>query len=138
MLHSKTKGNVGELRVAADLAARGYAVFTELGDSSKIDLIADTGKKLLRIQVKTQADTSKGTIHVPTRSSGPGYSYYYTPDDIDYFAVYALDRDEICYIQVSEMPINKSGNRTGMILRFDKPKNNQTKGINMVENFRTI
>ena len=134
MLHSKIKGNVGELRVAADLAARGYAVFTELGDSSKIDLIADAGTKLLRIQVKTQADTSKGTLGVPTRSSGPGYSYNYTPDDIDIIAVYAMDRDEICYVPIEICAEYKKG----MTLRFEKPKNNQTKGVNLVEDFRDI
>ena len=38
-MHTKQSGSLGELKVAADLIARGYAVFTELGDLSKVDLI---------------------------------------------------------------------------------------------------
>jgi len=133
MLHSKTKGNVGELRVAADLSKRGFAVFTELGDSSKIDLIAIKESQIIRIQVKTQTDTSNGTICAPLRSCGPGYSYLYTANDVDVIAVYAMDKEVICYV-----PIISFGKKTKMILRFEKSKNNQTKGIHFVEDYQQI
>lgn len=38
-LHSKTKGVLGEIAVAKDLLAKGYQVFAELGDNSRVDLI---------------------------------------------------------------------------------------------------
>jgi hypothetical protein len=39
-LHNKTKGALGEIAVAKDLLAKGYQVFAELGDNSRVDLIA--------------------------------------------------------------------------------------------------
>ena len=53
-LHKKNKGSIGELKVAADLITKGFSVFTELGDNSKVDLIAieNSTYKTYKIQVK--------------------------------------------------------------------------------------
>lgn len=52
MLHSKEKGNIGEMAVAKDLLRHRWEVFYELGDLSKVDLIIHRKGILLRIQVK--------------------------------------------------------------------------------------
>lgn len=52
-MQSKILGTSGELRVAHELYKRGYACFAEMGDTSRIDLIAAIGKRLVRIQVKS-------------------------------------------------------------------------------------
>lgn len=51
-MHNKRKGNIGELAVALELANHEYSVFTEQGDISKIDLVAEKDGVLIRIQCK--------------------------------------------------------------------------------------
>ena len=134
-MHSKAKGNVGEMAVAKDLMLKGYAVFTELGDLSKVDLIAIKEGELKKIQVKTQWDTSDGKIFVNRVSAGPGYRYQYTVEDIDVMAAYAADRDVVVYVPLSQIVQEE---QRSFVIRFDPPKNNQTKGVRLVENFLTI
>ena len=134
-MHSKAKGNIGEMAVAKDLMLKGYSVFYELGDLSKIDLIALKNKKTFKVQVKTKWNTTNGTCSADLRSSGPGYSYKYTEDDIDIIACYAADRDIVFYVNVKDIISN---NTRGLTIRLDKPKNNQTKGINLLENYLDI
>jgi Holliday junction resolvase len=134
-MHSKAKGNIGEMAVAKDLMLKGYAVFTELGDLSKVDLIAIKEGDLKKIQVKTQWDTSDGKIYVSRVSSGPGYRYHYTTEDIDVMAAYAADRDVVVYVPLSQIVQDE---QRSFVIRFDPPKSNQAKGIRLVENFLTI
>ena len=49
---NKRIGNTAELEVSAKLSALGYEVSFPFGESS-YDLIANKGKKLIRIQVKS-------------------------------------------------------------------------------------
>lgn len=134
-MHSKLKGNIGEMAVAKDLMLNGYAVFTELGDLSCIDLIAVKDSKIKRIQVKTQWDTSIGVIAVDRRSTGPGYSYEYTSSNVDVIAAYAADRDKIVYVYVNEI---ESENKRGFRIRFTPVKNGQKKHIRLAEDFSKI
>lgn len=120
-LHAKQKGTLGELAIAQDLISNGYAVFTELGDLSKVDLIA-----LVPIPVKIQVKSLKstnGAIELSSRKSGPNYRFRYTEQDVDIFAVYVYDRNIIAYIACKELLENSRM----MTLRIDKPKNNQHK-----------
>ena len=134
-MHSKAKGNIGEMAVAKDLMLKGYAVFYELGDLSKIDLIAENNNKLIKIQVKTTWNTSQGKICANIRSSGPGYTYTYSEKEIDFIACYAADRDLVLYVPVTEIT-DKC--KTGVTIRLEKTKNNQTKGIRLYENYLNL
>lgn len=134
-MHTKAKGNVGELAVAKDLTLRGYNVFTELGDLSKIDLIAVKEEKLIRIQVKTMWDSSDGVVGISSRSAGPGYKYNYTSRDIDIIALYVADRDDIIYVNIADVDGTTEG-KHGRVLRYTAPKNNQVKGVMMVEEYK--
>jgi hypothetical protein len=51
----RRQGDLGELSAIDWLGSRGYAVYIPLGHSPDIDLIADDGTGLLRVQVKTSA-----------------------------------------------------------------------------------
>jgi len=136
-MHTKAKGNVGELAVAKDLTLKGYSVFVELGDLSKIDLIAIKEEKLTRIQVKTVWDSSDGAISISSRSSGPGYTYNYTSRDIDIMALYIADRDDIIYVNITDIDGSFEEKR-GRVLRYTPPKNNQVKGVVMVEDYKKL
>lgn len=102
-MHKKTKGNIGETAAALFLMKRGYEVFTELGDSSKIDLIVPYNGRCITIQVKAVVSSDGVRFKSKLRSSGPGYSYTYTSDDVDILCVYELTSETITWIAVTEL-----------------------------------
>ena len=52
-MDTKTKGNVTELKCILKLTELGFKVSKPVFDDARYDLIIDTGKRLLKIQVKT-------------------------------------------------------------------------------------
>jgi len=132
-LHAKNKGSIGELEVASALMKLGYSVFTELGDNSKIDLIASKNNKLTTIQVKAY-HSENGAVYVPTKKSAKGYKYRYKKTDADVFAVYIYDRDSIVYIPVETLLPKKAG----ITIRIDPTINGQTSNINYYTDYLTM
>lgn len=128
-LHSKQKGTIGELAVAKYLTTMGIPVFTELGDLSRIDLVADIKFRLVKIQVKA-CITKNGKVDIYSYKTGPNYSFTYNKDDVDVFAIYVLDRDILFFMSVTDVLKQKV-----MAVRIDKPKNNQKKKINSYEDY---
>lgn len=128
-MHTKTKGNIGELFVAADLYSKGFSVFSEYGDNSKIDIIAAKGNNLYRIQVKSSY-LKGGKITLSKTSSGPGYKYEYTKDDIDIFAVLDLDDKSVCYVHIDEFK-----DKGTLCLRKLPTANNQMKNVRLFADF---
>lgn len=103
----KPRGTVGELAVAKDLILRGYAVFTELGDNSRVDLIALVENNPVKIQVKTcTGDNDIASFDVVKKTFG--YKYKYSVDDVDLFALYILSTDQILYVSSKEALQQKS------------------------------
>lgn len=131
-MNPKQKGNIGEAAVSLDLMKRGFAVFTELGDNSPIDLIAERKGRLYKIQVKARKLTA-GTVSVQKRSKTKGYVREYSPRDFDICAVYIIETEQIAYISSHELC---SG--AGVTLRIEYPKNNQRRGINMITEYLDI
>lgn len=124
MLHTKTKGMIGEFAIAKDLAEKGFSVFREIGDLSKIDLIAEKESKLVRIQVKAITEKN-GKITVYSKKNGPNYSFSYEDKMIDVFAIYVLNHDSIFYVSASELCQAKSA----LIFRWSDTKNGQKKNV---------
>lgn len=88
--------------VVKELHKLNLNVFSELGDLSKIDLIVETEKQLIKVQVK-YARLKDQRINLSVRKSGPnGYRYNYTTSDVDMFAVYCPDTDTVYWIPASE------------------------------------
>jgi len=129
-MHSKLKGTLGELVVASDLVEKGFPIFKEFGDSSRIDLIALVDKNLIKIQVKCTFSTDN-KVAIDTRKSGPNYSFRYEEGDVDIFALYVKDKKSILYISSKQLLQHPSS----MTLRFGKSKNSQIKGINNAEDY---
>jgi hypothetical protein len=99
-------GKVGEFLVCADLTMKGFSV--SINDNRvRYDLIADTGSRLLRIQVKT---CQHATVIKNTRQGKRCYKYnpryhgkqglrqVYAENDLDVFALVALDIRQIAYL----------------------------------------
>jgi hypothetical protein len=81
-MHTKDAGTVGELAVILQLKRAGYAVFTEVGDNSSIDLIVVDRGVVLRGQVKS-CKLENGKAGLSLRKAGPnGYLRKYK-DDMD-------------------------------------------------------
>ena len=61
LVNPSKKGTLGEIAVCKELMRLGYSVFSELGNSSKVDLIVlDENYKTYKVQVKTV--NSKGSF----------------------------------------------------------------------------
>lgn len=130
-MHSKQKGNIGVAATVLALQKQGLSVFSELGDYSRIDLIAEYNGILKSIQVK-YAKNDNDTITLPLRKCGPnGYSYTYKTSDIDWFALYDPKSENVYWVKSDEA----LSHRNVFTLRTDKPKNNQSKNVNLAENY---
>ena len=86
------KGLITVMEVALYLIKLGYNVSQPLNIDSRYDFILDTGKHLLKIQVKTShKDEEKNNITFKCRSvTGRGEVKHasYSKEEIDYFATY--------------------------------------------------
>lgn len=129
-MHSKIKGNAGQFAIATCLAENGFSVFTEEGDISKIDIIAEKNNRLIRIQCKAITPTN-GCIRLVLKKSGPNYSFYYSQSMFDYFGVYDLVNKQ-CYFVPSSILLSNSSCLT---LRLDNVKNNQKEKIRYASEF---
>lgn len=102
---SNQKGNLGEVRVLSEFVKLGVQCYLPYGDGSGVDLIADFGGKLNRIQVKTSEHLNRaGAMEWSvTRQEGyHGNRAIYSTDDIDYFAFYCIETDIVCLVPFDE------------------------------------
>lgn len=53
-MHAKIKGNIGQFATCLVLSTMGFSVFTEEGDISKIDIIAEKTTNLFVFSVNQQ------------------------------------------------------------------------------------
>lgn len=113
-------GKAGEYLVCADLILKGFIAYpSEQG--LPYDICLDTGGSIKRIQVKTtsgyreipqrKTETNAYIFHV--RRHGKNNDKIYHNDEVDLFALVALDIDSVGYIKNEEMP-------TTINLRVDK------------------
>ena len=132
-MNSKSIGNIGEAKVLCKFVELGIPVYIPFGDNEKSDLIADFNGKLNRIQVKTSLIAEDGKMIFDLTSSTfhrkNGVRHIYSSDEIDYFACYNIERDKIFLIPIDKAP------KTSIHVRYEKPKNNQTKGIIFEEQY---
>jgi hypothetical protein len=104
------KGQIIELKVQIELLRYGFDVSVPNYNSSKYDLIADTGDELLRIQVKKSISNSQSsfTFSCTTQNvkSSFGAKHKYTNSEIDYFAT--VWNDKVYLIPVDETSTQKT------------------------------
>ena len=131
MLSVKALGAQTELQCLTYLHGLGYDVSVPWGDNARYDLVLDVNHKLYKIQVKTAHQKDEGVYVIQTRStyvnSQGNRTAEYTSDDVDYFATFINDK---CYL----IPLSETSKRE-KVLRFVKPKNNQTKGITFAQEY---
>ncbi|TAH53014.1 MAG: hypothetical protein EYC68_04970 [Chloroflexota bacterium] len=123
-------GIIGRIACRGTLDVSGYNIFTELGDLSRVDLIALVDQEPVKIQVKTR-NLKDGKIVVDSRKSGPGYLYRYQPGDVDVFAIYVPEVDLVLFLSI-DFVLKAKG---ATAIRIVQAKNNQRDGIHWFEDY---
>lgn len=104
------KGQIIELKVQEELLRYGFDISIPTYNASKYDIIADTGKELLRIQVKKSISNSNSsfTFRCTTQNvrSSDKSKHKYTTDEIDYFAT--VWHNKVYLIPIDETSMQKT------------------------------
>lgn len=133
-MKSKAQGTVAQLKVAQELIRRGYSVFYEYGDSSRIDLIAVKGKRTIKLQIKsTHSKNNVATLTL--RKCGHQNSYVYKKSDVDYFGLYVIDKDDILFISSGEA---LKFNKAVISFRYTKPIVFKGKRTRLAAKYKTL
>lgn len=118
--HTKTKGDLGTLKVQADLAAKGFVLLYPLSEHMPFDTVCYDGATFYRVSVKTRKIDSRGCLSMRARSSyitkGKAVSVPIDKNAIDVLAIYCIDNDTCYYLNPNEF--NKA-----LYLRVDDPVN---------------
>lgn len=134
-MHSKRKGNIGQLATAFWFSKKGYSVFTEEGDISTIDLIVEIQisqikNQLLRLQCKA-ITPKEGRLILPLKKSAAGYSFVYQEKSFDFFSIYDLEGEKLYLVPSKVLRTNCSS----LNLRLERTKNSQQKKVYFAEDF---
>lgn len=125
----KQKGDLAELKVAADLLQRGCHVSFPYGEDCDYDLIADMKGALHRVQVKyTESDGEVISLRCRSHSLTNGrirQTKQYTAKIIDWIAVYDRTSDRCYYLSAREL----GAGRSQLHLRLTPARNGQHAGI---------
>lgn len=132
-MDTKSVGNIGEAKVLAKFVELGIPVYLPFGDNERADMIAEFNGKLNKIQVKTSVKAKNGVmmfkVHASSAHRTNGLKHIYTPDEIDYFACYNIERQCILLFKIDEVP------NLWVCVRYEEPKNNQREGIRYEKDF---
>lgn len=132
-MNSKRIGNIGEAKVLAKFVEMGIPIYIPFGDDEKADLIAEFDGKLNKIQVKTSIKSKNGcsifdlTLSTAHRTNGERRKYLNS--EIDYFALYSLDRDKIYLMKVPDNPMS------AITIRFEDTKSGMKSRVNYESDF---
>jgi len=129
MTTKKQLAKEGEIRFAAEFLRNGWQIFLPYGEDSPIDLLIEKEGNFKRVQVKSTSPI-KGAIHCRIKSSNNWQVKRYTKKEIDYFAIYDYLNKKGYFIPIEDME-----GMTEAILRLEKTKNNQTKGVRLADKY---
>ena len=99
------KGNIGLIKVMADLYSKGYHCFTPFDDHSPVDLITlDETGNTRRLQVKYRSISEKRNHYeLSARSVVNGKVIPINRSLIDGWAVYLANEDKVVYLSLDVM-----------------------------------
>lgn len=127
-MHTKLKGNIGELIVARLLLENGWNVAFPYGENLKYDLIAEKDGVCKRVQVKT-VKPKKGVLHVNCRSSNNWSVHHYSSKDFETLAAVNFETGKVYFIPSTKI------RRSLMNIRISEPKNFQKTGIHRAQEY---
>jgi hypothetical protein len=131
----KAKGDLAEVIVAADLVRRGYKVAIPYGEDWDYDLIVCRGLALERMQVKyTHSNGEVMVVRCNSHSLTNGKiraTKLYTPEMIDWLAIYDASSDRCYYIPAAEL----GEGRYVLHVRLRWPTSNRRKDIHHASDY---
>jgi hypothetical protein len=131
----KQKGDLAELKVAADLVDRDCQISFPFGEDCDYDLIADLDGQIHRVQVKyTESNGEVISIRCRSHSLTNGKirrTKHYTAKTIDWIAVYDRTSDRCYYFPASQLGAGKSV----LHLRLAPARNGQRIGIRKASDY---
>ena len=136
MLNTIIAGDIGESVAVMNFTKAGSIVSKPLTNNARYDLIIENNKKLYRVQVKTTQNIKNGSkMEFATKTTnyvkGSWSSNSYSINDVDLFFLYCIENNwSGLFIPNSKDPIPQS-----ISIRICPPKNNQTKGIRLAEDY---
>src|SRR5574341_209525 len=124
------KGDLSESSVLRAFIKAGFVVSMPFGDGAPYDLIVDTGKRLLKVQVKTGRLRGGCVLFAAQRINGHHGTrrYKYDEGEIDLFAVYCPDNEQIYLVPTL-------GDLAEGRLRIDVTRNNQQQKVRWAKDF---
>lgn len=130
MAELKRRGDLAEMRVAADVLARGHRIAIPFGEDCDYDLVVDRAGRLERVQVKhTASDGRVVVVRCRSQSLTGGRvraTKKYTAATVDWIAVFDTTTDRCFYIPAAELGPDGCAQ---LHLRLDAPRNGQRAGI---------
>jgi PD-(D/E)XK endonuclease len=135
---TKSKGDLAEIIVAADLLRRGYKIAFPHGEDWDFDLVLYREGVLERVQAKyTESDGRVVVVRCRSHSLTNGHvraTKKYTSRTIDWLAVYDATTKQCFYIPASEL----IDGRSTMALRIAAPRNCQRAGIRWAADYHSL
>lgn len=113
------KGNIAELKVALICAKNHWVPSFPYGEETAYDMIVDTNKELLKVQVKYITPTKNNSI-LQIKFICNGMSSY--KNSVDIMAIYCPTNDSVYWIDLRK---HKFPSKTQITLRLLPTKNNQ-------------
>lgn len=138
-LNRKAKGDLAELKIAADLRGRGYKIAFPYGEDWDYDLIlCRPDGRLERVQVKHgRSDGRRIIVWASSHSLTKGKiksTKRYTAVMIDWLAVWDCVLDRCFYLPAEEL----GAGMDAVTLRFAPTLNNQSVGIRFADRYSHI
>lgn len=121
--HTKDKGDLGVIKIMADLSEQGLKILTPISEHLPFDIVvfSEVSGKLYKVQVKYKAMV-RGVVQVPLKTSFYGktgsVTKRYKDDDFDIIAIYCPDINSCAYLRSEDIK-NLS---TTVTLRVEQPK----------------
>lgn len=135
-MNTKDKGDYAEALFIAKAIKKGYVVSVPTGDNAPYDCILDVNGSLKKVQVKGRYSKEEGSVLIIPLQSSRNYinkkQYHYT-EVVDYLAVVDLGTDQVYLLDMSDDCFN---GKNIINLRLKVAKNNNTKLVNLAEDYR--
>lgn len=130
-MHTKTKGDIGELRVIAFLLEKGYNVLKPVGDNLPYDIVIERDGIFKRGQCKYRREIN-GCFEIQNGNHNQlkRQTVTYTEKVVDFYAIYCPNTNMVYYLRVNELKHIKYTFR----LRIKKSKMN-INTVRMAEKF---
>lgn len=119
-------GKLGEVATIKKFIENEVAVYTPISDSRGVDMVADFGGKLQKVQVKTTSTISESNSSrfklSKTRARYKNGEHHhevikYNKDEVDYYSLYDYNHDRVFLLK-------NDGERSSVAIRYDEPLGN--------------